>query len=193
MTAERGKRRERAPNADIRRQPRPEGTEVLREFGDRLIIQLNNQVMVESSERPRMTRNAQEVYYEDLPRGRTREMIVRDNGNQIVTIRNRYGDIVRRSRITPDGREYVLSYVDDRHYDDMDQWRDPGLDLPPLRLHHPARRVHPRRRSMSKIPTSTTTSSSSRRWSACSASTRSTRSSVRPACATSPAASISTR
>ncbi|WP_378949723.1 OmpA family protein [Mesorhizobium sp. ANAO-SY3R2] len=137
VTAERGKRRDRAPNEDIRRRPRPEGTEVLREFGDRLIIQINNQVMVESNERPRMTRNAQEVYYEDLPRGRTREVIVRDNGNQIITIRNRYGDIVRRSRITPDGREYVLSYVDDRHYEDMDQWRDPGLDLPPMQLRIP--------------------------------------------------------
>lgn len=50
----------------------------------------------------------------------------------VVTIRNRYGDVVRRARIMPDGREYVLVYVDERDYDR--EWRDPGLDLPPMRL-----------------------------------------------------------
>ena len=137
VTAERGTRIERMPEVDLRRRPRPEGTEVVREIGDRVIIQINNQFIVESNDRPRMTRDAQEVYYEDLPRGRTREVIVRDNGNQIITIRNRYGDIVQRSRITPDGREYVLSYVDDQYYEQMDEWRDPGLDLPPMLLHIP--------------------------------------------------------
>ncbi|WP_269930524.1 OmpA family protein [Aminobacter sp. HY435] len=137
VTAEKGTRLERAPEIDLRRRPRPEGSEVLREIGDRVIIQLNNQIFVESNDRPRLTRDAQEVYYDELPGGRTREVIVRENGNQIITIRNRYGDVVQRSRITPDGREYVLSYVDDRYYADMDEWRDPGLDLPPLQLHIP--------------------------------------------------------
>lgn len=137
VTAERGTRIERMPEVDLRRRPRPEGTEVVREIGDRVIIQINNQIIVESNDRPRMTRDAQDVYYEDLPRGRTREVILRDNGNQIITIRNRYGDIVQRSRITPDGREYVLSYVDDQYYEQMDEWRDPGLDLPPMQLHIP--------------------------------------------------------
>ncbi|WP_018428826.1 OmpA family protein [Hoeflea sp. 108] len=137
VIAEQGTRLDKAPDFDIRRRPRPEGTEVLREIGDRIIIQINNQVIVESNDRPRMTRDAQEVYYDELPGGRTREVIVRDNGNQIITVRNRYGDIVRRSRITPDGREYVLNYVDDQYYQDMDEWRDPGLDLPPLQLRIP--------------------------------------------------------
>ncbi|MEJ6783784.1 OmpA family protein [Aminobacter sp. Piv2-1] len=137
VTAEQGTRLERAPEIDLRRRPRPEGTEVVREIGDRLIVEINNQIIVESNDRPRLTRNAQDVYYEELPGGRTREVIIRDNGNQIITIRNRYGDIVRRSRITPDGREYVLTYVDDRYYEEMDEWRDPGLDLPPLELHIP--------------------------------------------------------
>ena len=137
VIAEQGTRLDKAPDFDARRRPRPEGSEVLREIGDRIIIQINNQVIVESNDRPRMTRDAQEVYYDELPGGRTREVIVRDNGNQIVTVRNRFGDIVRRSRITPDGREYVLNYVDDQYYQDMDEWRDPGLDLPPLQLRIP--------------------------------------------------------
>ena len=132
---EQGRRIERAP--DLEQRERPRGADVLRELGDRLIIQFGDQVRVESSDRPRMTRNASDVYYEDLPGGRVRETIVRENGNQIVTIRNEYGDIIRRSRITPDGREYVLNYVDDRYYDRVQDWRDPGEDLPPLRLEIP--------------------------------------------------------
>ena len=132
VTEEKGTRLERAPDFDVRRRPRPEGADIVKNFGDRTIIQFNNQVIVESNERPRITRDAQDVYYEDLPRGRTRETIVRDNGNQIITIRNRNGDIVRRSRITPDGQEYVLSYVDERYYEDIDAWRDPGDELPPI-------------------------------------------------------------
>jgi outer membrane protein OmpA-like peptidoglycan-associated protein len=132
VTAEEGRRVERAP--DIRRQERPRGADVLREIGDRVIIQFNDQTIVESNDRPRMSRGARDVYYEDLPRGRTRETIVRENGVQVVTIRNRYGDVVRRSRIMPDGREYILSYVDDNAYEERGGWRDPGDDLPPMRL-----------------------------------------------------------
>jgi outer membrane protein OmpA-like peptidoglycan-associated protein len=134
VTEEKGKRVERAPDEDVRNRRRPKGADVLKEIGDRVIIQFNNQTIVESNDGPRMNRGAKDVYYEDLPRGRTRETVVRDNGNQIVTIRNRNGDIIQRSRITPDGREYVLSYVDEQHYDDMRDWRDPGDDLPPMRL-----------------------------------------------------------
>jgi outer membrane protein OmpA-like peptidoglycan-associated protein len=114
--------------------------DVLKEIGDRLIIELGGQTMVESNDRPRMTHGAKDVYYEDLPRGRTRETIERSNGDQIVTIRNRHGDILQRSRITPDGREYVLNYVDESHYRDDREWRDPGDDLPPMRLTIPRNR-----------------------------------------------------
>jgi outer membrane protein OmpA-like peptidoglycan-associated protein len=60
---------------------------------------------------------------------------------QIVTIRNRYGEVLKRSRITPDGREYILAYYDEDQDDDREfgNWRDPGNDLPPLRLTIPIR------------------------------------------------------
>ncbi len=128
---EKGTRRERPPEP---RRERADGIDVLREIGDRVILQLGGQTIVESNDRPRMTRDARDVYYEDLPRGRTREVIIRDNGSQIVTIRNRHGDVIQRSRITPDGREYILSYADEQRYDDVREWRDPGYDLPPIRL-----------------------------------------------------------
>ncbi|WP_366509700.1 OmpA family protein [Mesorhizobium sp.] len=135
VTEEKGKRVERAPDIeDVRRRPRPQGANVVREFGDRVILQFNNQTFVESSDAPRMHRGARNVYYEDLSGDRTREIVERDNGVRIVTIRNRYGDVIQRSRIAPDGREYVLSYVDERNYDYDADWRDPGDDLPPMRL-----------------------------------------------------------
>ena len=139
VNEEQGRRRDRSSNDDgePRRRERPQGSEVLREIGNRLIIQFDDQVMVESNDRPRMSRDAREVYYEDLPRGRTRETIVRRDGTQVVTVRNAYGDVIRRSRIAPDGREYVLAYVDDDNYDRVDDWRDPGDDLPPMQLDVP--------------------------------------------------------
>lgn len=134
LRAEEGRRVERMEE----RRERPEGTSVLREIGDRLVIQLNNQVVVQSDDRGRIGHDASEVYYEELPRGRTRETVVRPNGVQIVTVYDRWGDVIRRSRIMPDGREHVLVWAGGRDRDERRQWRDPGLDLPPLRLTIPA-------------------------------------------------------
>jgi len=137
---EKGKRIDRTPEDFARDRRRPKGADVLKQFGDRVIIQFNNQTFVESNEAPRITRGAKDVYYEDLSGGRTRETVERGNGVRVVTIRNRYGDVIQRSRVMPDGREYILSYVDERQYRDDDQeWRDPGDDLPPMRLTIPRR------------------------------------------------------
>ncbi len=137
VTAERGSRRDRDADDEPRRRERPSGSEVLREIGDRLIVEFGNQVIVESNDRPRMARGARDVFYEDLPRGRTRETIERRDGSQVVTVRNRYGDVIRRSRIMPDGQEIVLVYVEERDFERVREWRDPGLDLPPMRLEVP--------------------------------------------------------
>ncbi|WP_323015900.1 OmpA family protein, partial [Devosia sp.] len=80
-----------------------------------------------------------EIYYENLSNGRVRETITRPDGSQIVTVRNRNGDVLRRSRIDPNGREYVLAWFDERYDNDLIEWRDPGRDLPPLRLNIPVR------------------------------------------------------
>ena len=132
VTAEQGRRFEVRPEQVVRERPRQ--AEVLREVGDRTIVQVGDQVIVQSNERPRLSREARDVYYEELPRGRTRETIVRTDGTRVVTIRDRYGDVIRRSRIASDDREYVLVYVDEDDYDRVGEWRDPGLDLPPLQL-----------------------------------------------------------
>ncbi|MGH7003166.1 MAG: hypothetical protein ACREIP_04390, partial [Alphaproteobacteria bacterium] len=122
-----------------RRDERPSDVQVIKQFDNRTIVEVDNNIFVEGSDRPRMSRNAQDVYYEDLPRNRTRETIVRDNGVEIVTIRNRYGDVIQRSRVTSDGREVILSYAPDYDREERTEWRDPGDDLPPLHLTIPVR------------------------------------------------------
>ncbi len=81
-----------------------------------------------------MSRDASETYYEELPRGRVRETVIRSDDSRIVTIYNRYGDIIQRSRISPDGREYVLIYAPDAGRDEARVYIDVGLNLPPMRL-----------------------------------------------------------
>lgn len=108
-----------------------------------VILQIGAQLFVNSvgldTDRFYDEARGDEIYYESLSNGRVREVITRPDGTQIITVRNRNGDILRRSRITPDGREYVLAYFDDRYYDNLASWEDPAANLPPLRLNIPVR------------------------------------------------------
>ncbi|RWF00360.1 OmpA family protein [Mesorhizobium sp.] len=117
----------------------PEGAELVREVNNRFIFRTNNTYFIERPREERFIIDAREVYYEELPRSRQREVVVRPDGTRIVTIRNRWGDVVRRLKILPDDREIVLVYVEDDYYDEVLEWRDPGLDLPPLDLDIPVR------------------------------------------------------
>ena len=82
-------------------------------------------------------RDRDEIYYERLSNGRIRETIERPDGTRIVTVYNRYGDVLKRTKIYPDNREFYLATYDPS--DDEDGFFiDPGDDLPPLRLTIPA-------------------------------------------------------
>ncbi|WP_019279866.1 OmpA family protein [Rhizobium grahamii] len=133
VTSEEGRRLDRRPQFD-----RPEGAR-FGERGDdnRVIIQINNQTIVRGDDDRRFLRDGERPIYEQLPRDRYRETIDRD-GYQIVTIRNRYGDIIQRSRLDNRGRESVLYYSPDLYEDpDRGYFEDPGRDLPPMRLRIP--------------------------------------------------------
>ncbi|MDR3476072.1 MAG: OmpA family protein [Devosia sp.] len=111
-------------------------------LGLQVILQLGNQLIVDSpgQDQRRIADHPDDrTFYEQLPNGRYRETITRQDGVRIVTIYNRNGDILRRSRFDRQGNETVLAYFDDRYANDLSTWRDPGEDLPPLRLHIPAR------------------------------------------------------
>lgn len=145
ITSMQGERVDRRPEYD-----RPEGVREWqprdmprggrdRDMGDRVFLQYGDRVVVRGDDNDRFVRDGAKPYYERLSEGRVRETVERRDGSQVVTIRNRYGDVVQRSRIDDRGREYVLFYapelVDqpDREY----VYRDPGLDLPPMRLRIP--------------------------------------------------------
>ncbi|GHC61061.1 OmpA family protein [Limoniibacter endophyticus] len=138
-TAERGERLERRPEFE-----RPRGWEEWDSDGrdgrdrddSRIIFQIDNRTVIRHDDSRRFYGGENvEPIYERLRGGRTREIVERRDGTQVVTIRNRYGEVIQRSRIVPGGEEYVLFYAVDRGDEGEDYvWRDPGLDLPPMRL-----------------------------------------------------------
>ncbi len=126
---ERGERRDRRPRYEDR-----DGWRVEREVDDREVINFNDGIIVRSDDGRRLSRRATETYYEDLPHGRVREVIVRPNGDRVVTIRSRYGDVIQRSRIDRSGSEYVMFYAPEIDRDARPTFVDPGERLPPMRL-----------------------------------------------------------
>lgn len=145
ITSAQGERVDRRPRFDrpegVREYERRDGGGRNRDDGGRIILQFGDRVVVRGDDNERFTRDGGEPYYERLGGGRVRETVERRDGTQVVTIRNRYGDIIQRSRIDDRGREYVLFYAPelmDRPDEDY-AYRDPGLDLPPMRLRIPVR------------------------------------------------------
>ncbi|MDF1607067.1 OmpA family protein [Hoeflea sp. YIM 152468] len=124
----------------MREQPAPEiqtDVTIVNQIDNRTIIEVDNRTIIEHDERDRLRAGSEEVYYESLRGGRTREVIVRPNGVQLVTITNRWGDVIQRSRIMPDGQEYVLFYANANSDGSRNAFVDPGRELPPLRLSIP--------------------------------------------------------
>jgi outer membrane protein OmpA-like peptidoglycan-associated protein len=107
----------------------------------RVIITIDNQPVVRHDDSRRFyDRNGRQPEYDRLGDDRYREVIERDDGTRIVTIRNRYGEIVQRTRTVRGGQEYVLYEAPDLIDNSRDRnyvWRDPGDDLPPMRLSVP--------------------------------------------------------
>ncbi|MBB3391717.1 outer membrane protein OmpA-like peptidoglycan-associated protein [Rhizobium sp. BK275] len=134
ITREQGRRMDRRPQFD-----RPEGANYGERTDDsRIIIQFGDRTVVRSDDDRRFLRDGERPSYEELSGDRYRETIMRPEGYRIVTIRNRYGDIIQRSRVDARGREDVLYYSPELYEDpDRDYFEDPGADLPPMRLRVP--------------------------------------------------------
>lgn len=130
--SERGERIDQSP-------PREQQTNVtiVNQVDNRTIIEVDNRTIIEHDERDRLQAGSEEVYYEQLGGGRLREVIVRPNGVQLVTISNRWGDVMQRSRIMPDGQEYVLFYANANSDGSREAFVDPGRNLPRLQLQIP--------------------------------------------------------
>ena len=148
LSEERGERLDRRPQFD-----RPRGWDYRGQDGQdvgrndrgrdrgRVIISIDNQSVVRHDDSRRFyEEDGRQPEYERLRDGRVREVIEREDGTRIVTVRNRYGEIVQRSRIVRGGEEYVLYYAPELSEQNRGAdytWRDPGDDLPPMRLDVP--------------------------------------------------------
>lgn len=112
---------------------------IIEQVDDRVIMDVGDRIFVRGDDRPRLRRDAERTYYDELPGQRMRETIVRPGGYEIVTIYNRYGDILQRNRIDQDGRDYLMIYAPE--YDDGPRAAivDVGYELPPMRLTVPVR------------------------------------------------------
>jgi len=112
----------------------PQNVELVTQTEDnRFVFNLNLQLVIYTpyDDRDRIGREGDEVYYEQLDDGRVRQVVIRADGTRIITVWDRYGEIVRRVKVLPDGTRVIIIYaLDDRD----DRWRDPGDDLPPFRL-----------------------------------------------------------
>jgi outer membrane protein OmpA-like peptidoglycan-associated protein len=119
--------------------PAPPSQNIITVINNSTITNVNNVYVINTPDTERLAYKSNDVFIERLPRDRLRETIVHDNGVQVVTITNRYGDIIQRSRILQNGREVFLSYNPEYDRQDFIAWRDPIYDLPPLVLTIPAR------------------------------------------------------
>ncbi len=112
---------------------------VQQQIDNRTVLSVDNQIIIRNDDRPRLRRDSEESFYEELSRGRVRETIVRPNGSRLVTVYDRYGDIIQRSRIDRDGEEYLMVYAPEPEADRPPRIRDIGYELPPMRLRIPVR------------------------------------------------------
>ncbi|MEJ6848879.1 OmpA family protein [Sinorhizobium fredii] len=107
--------------------------QVVEQVDDRVILGVGDRIFVRGDDRPRLRQNSEESYYDNLSGGRVRETIVRPGGYQIITVYNRYGDILTRTRVDRNGDEYVMMYTPE-YEDDRPAIVDVGYELPPMRL-----------------------------------------------------------
>jgi outer membrane protein OmpA-like peptidoglycan-associated protein len=132
------RREERRRTGERRRRAAPPESEIVQDFGARFILRMGDNYYIrqdDTAETDRLLYRAQDVNVENIGRGRTRTTVTRVDGSQIITERDRYGDIILRIRVDPRGREFVL--IDNRDFYRDDRRRDFvrfEVELPPLRI-----------------------------------------------------------
>ena len=110
------------------------GGKVVGDEGDRIIVERDGEYYVRKDESSLLRRGDAEVTVTRLRGGRTLETVTRRSGVVIETVRDEGGYVLKRTRILPNGREYVL--IDNRGRDDNQRvnW---DRRLPPIRVDIP--------------------------------------------------------
>jgi outer membrane protein OmpA-like peptidoglycan-associated protein len=127
-------------DGDRRGRDRPEEGEIVFDFGGRFIIEIGNQLVIRQDsayEADRFLGGARDVDVEHFPGGYSRTVVTRRDGSRIYTVRNRYGDIITRTRVDARGRQIVLIDNRDFYRDGRPRYSRFEDELPPLRLEIP--------------------------------------------------------
>ena len=134
--------------------PQPRGVDATRERGDRqpverdgrtylpqpdnrLIIREGNRDIIRHDEVERLRRGARNVDVQQRPGGQREIVILRPDGDRIVTFVDSDGNLLRRVRRSREGRDYVL--IDNERDRPRSGFYGPVV-LPPLRLDIPRER-----------------------------------------------------
>lgn len=120
------------------------GRVIIEEPDNRRIIRKGKRVIIENDDSERLRGAERDVKVKRGPRGRTRTVITRPNGVQIITVRNRDGDVIRRIKRLRNGRKIVLFNNEPRrrrhtNRSRRDDYNGFGffIDLPDLRVTAP--------------------------------------------------------
>jgi len=87
---------------------------IVEETNNTYIYEVNNTIIINNpvEQRDLLVLDGDSYDYQRLPNGLYREVIYRPDGSSVVTERDRWGNIIRRSRFDAEGYEYVLVYFD---------------------------------------------------------------------------------
>lgn len=114
----------------------------------RVVIRQDGKISVKGNDEERFKGERTRRQVVELPHGRTRTIIDRPDGTQIITVRDVDSAIIRRVRRTPDGREIVLIDSEEiyrRPHRERDLRFDPlKIDIPRDRYIVESERARPR-------------------------------------------------
>jgi outer membrane protein OmpA-like peptidoglycan-associated protein len=84
------------------------GVTVAADEGDRIVVERGGEYFVRKDDSALFRDDDYDIGYERVRGGLVREIVTRPNGSQIISIRDAGGNVLRREKITPDGRRIVL-------------------------------------------------------------------------------------
>ncbi|MEM8789718.1 MAG: OmpA family protein [Pseudomonadota bacterium] len=84
------------------------GDRVVQQQDDRVVVQRDGQLVVLKDENALLRQPGNQFRTQTFTDGSTRQVVLKPDGSQVVTVRASDGSILRRSRIRPDGLEIVL-------------------------------------------------------------------------------------
>jgi outer membrane protein OmpA-like peptidoglycan-associated protein len=104
-----------------------QGEEVVEQAQGRLVVRMGDELAIRNTDQQRFSYGAEEIDTVNLPDGNVLATITRPDGSQVITLYDPQGNIIRRVRREPDGREIVIIGLPP----ELDRDQDGYWDAPP--------------------------------------------------------------